>query len=162
MKTNSNISKHISYKEATKSITASNHGYDNTPNDEQLCNMQYLAEKVFEPLRGYFGIPIAITSFFRSEKVNVKVGGSKTSQHCKGEAMDIDADVLGAITNKQIFNYIKRNLDYDQLIWEFGDDRNPEWVHVSLKRSGTNRKQTLRASKEKAWNGKMITKYKVI
>lgn len=134
-----NISKHISYKEATFTQT----GLDNTPNETQLENMIRIAEDIFEPIREHFGKPIIISSFFRSAAVNKKVGGSKTSQHVKGEAMDIDAQILGGLTNRAIFFYIKDYLLYDQLIWEKGNDIEPDWVHVSLKASG-NRKQILK------------------
>ena len=119
------ISAHISFAEATKSQTAIRHGLDNKPNSVQMANMKYTAEKVFEPIRKHFGKPIAVTSFFRSEELNKRIGGSTTSQHCKGEAMDIDADLYGGMTNAQIFANIKKHLTFDHLIWEFGDNRNP-------------------------------------
>lgn len=161
-KMSSKISDHISYTEATKSPTAERYGINNRPDAATLISMKHVAENVFEKLRAHFCVPIAISSFYRSPALNTKVGGSKNSQHVKGEAMDLDADILGVITNKQIFDYIRKNLDYDQLIWEFGDDKNPAWVHVSLKCNGINRKQTLQAYKEKSWSGTMITKYKNI
>lgn len=136
---NKNISRFISYKEATFTQT----GLNNTPNETQLENMIRIAEDIFEPIREHFGKPIIISSFFRSAAVNKKVGGSKTSQHVKGEAMDIDAQILGGLTNRAIFFYIKDYLLYDQLIWEKGNDSEPDWVHVSLKASG-NRKQILK------------------
>lgn len=114
--------------------------------------MQALAENVFEPLREHFGHPIYITSFYRSPELNKAIGGSPSSQHCKGEAIDID-DVIGESTNADFFNYIKDNLDFDQLIWEFGNDGSPNWVHVSY-RASNNRGNVLKAVKE---NGK--TKY---
>lgn len=138
-----NISKHITYAEATKSQVAVRRGLDNTPNEVELKNMKHVAENIFEPLRAEKGIPVAVTSFFRSRKVNQKIGGSVNSQHCKGEAMDLDADVFGGWTNSEIFDFIRLNLEFDQLIWEFGNEFNPEWVHVSLKREGKNRKQIL-------------------
>ncbi|MCL1942798.1 MAG: D-Ala-D-Ala carboxypeptidase family metallohydrolase [Candidatus Azobacteroides sp.] len=153
-----NISMFISYAEAVKSNTAVRYARDNTPDAEQLENMKYVASKVFDKLRAHFGKPIAVTSFFRSRSVNALVGGSLTSQHCKGEAIDIDGDILGGVSNADIFNYIKNNLVFDQLIWEFGNDKNPDWVHVSLKRIGNNRKQILRSVKKetkteyKVWN----------
>jgi hypothetical protein len=91
-------------------------------------------------------VPIFIASGFRCENLNTLVGGSKTSQHRLGEALDIDADNYGGITNKQIFDYIKTNLHFDQLIWEFGTNENPEWVHVSYKPKG-NRNSVLKAKK---------------
>ena len=140
------ISEHISYKEGTNSITAIRRGIDNTPNDEQLNNMELIAEKVFEPLRKYVGGPIKITSFFRSEELNKRIGGSNRSQHCKGQAMDID-DTFKVVANSDMYNYIKNNLDFDQLIWEFGDDENPDWLHVSYVSKDENRKRCLRAIK---------------
>ncbi len=160
MRSNRTISKNISYTEATKSVTAIKRGIDNTPDCAALANMQFVAENIFEPVRGRFCVPIAVTSFYRSPALNKAVGGSSTSQHVKGEAMDLDADVYGVITNKYIFDYIKDNLNFDQLIWEFGDNNEPGWVHVSLKNSGTNRKQILQAYKEKDWTGRLRTKYK--
>lgn len=134
------ISKHISYSEATRTSVK----IDNTPNDIQLKNMKLLAEKVFEPLRVWASEPIRVNSFFRSVGVNAGVGGSKTSQHValNGSAMDVDA--TGEKTNSDLFHYIFENLEFDQLIWEFGNELNPDWVHVSYKATG-NRKQALKA-----------------
>lgn len=138
------VSKNISYKEATHSTTAKRLGIDNTPNAEQFSNMVYVAENVFQPIREHFGVPIYVSSFFRSEALNKAVRGSSSSTHTKGEAMDLDADVFEGVTNAQIFEYIKNNLEFDQLIWEFGTDENPAWVHVSLSKRN-NRKQILKA-----------------
>jgi hypothetical protein len=137
------ISDHISYNEATSSYLALKYGITNIPNEIQLKNMILLAEAVFEPLRAFIGYPLAITSFFRSKALNSKLKGSRTSQHManNGAAMDIDADVYGHTTNKEIFDYIKDNLNFDQLIAEYPDDKgNASWVHVSYKEKG-NRKQ---------------------
>lgn len=153
------ISDNISYTEATKSVTAIKYNIDNTPDKETLERMKYVAKNVFEPLRKHFGVPIAVTSFYRSSKLNKKIGGSSTSEHVYGSAMDIDADVFGMITNKDIFDYIKNNLSFNQLIWEFGTDKEPAWVHVSSKKSG-NKNEILKAYKEKNVFGKLITKYK--
>ena len=138
------VSKNISYKEATHSTTAKRLGIDNTPNAEQFSNMVYVAKNVFQPIREHFGVPIYVSSFFRSEALNKAVRGSSSSTHIKGEAMDLDADVFEGVTNAQIFEYIKNNLEFDQLIWEFGTDENPAWVHVSLSKRN-NRKQVLKA-----------------
>jgi hypothetical protein len=139
-----NISEHITYTEATKSLTAIKWGIDNTPNEKQLTNMKNLAVAVFEPLRAHFNMKLGISSFFRSKALNDHVNGSITSQHMadNGAAIDIDADIYGGITNKEIFDYIKDNLDYDQLIWEYGTKENPAWVHVSYKETG-NRHQNV-------------------
>ena len=150
------ISKHISYKEGVYSNTALRRGIENEPNKEQLENMKLIAEKIFEPLRSYVGGPIKINSFFRCPELNTAIGGSKTSQHCKGQAMDID-DTFGKATNADMYNWIKEHLDFDQMIWEFGDDDNPAWVHISYVSPGKNRNRCLKAYKDK---GK--TKYMVI
>lgn len=142
-----NISEHITYNEAIKSVEAIRNGLDNSPNDTQVINMQLIALKVFEVLRkGLGNKPININSFFRSELVNEQIGGSTTSQHCLGQAMDLDNDGRVGPTNKQIFEYILTKLDFDQLIWEFGSDESPDWVHVSYKEKG-NRKQVLKSIK---------------
>ena len=150
------ISKHISYKEGVYSRTATRRGINNTPNDEQLANMELVAEEVFEPLRAYVGGPIKINSFFRCPELNKAIGGSSKSQHCKGQAMDID-DTFGRMTNSEMYHFIKEHLDFDQMIWEFGDDDNPDWVHVSYVSPEENRKRCLKAFRE---DGK--TKYSVI
>ena len=141
------ISKHISYKEATFSQTATRKDIDNTPNEEVLCRMQAVAENIFEPLRAHVGGPIKINSFYRSINLNVAIGGVKSSQHTRGEAMDID-DTFGHMSNKEMFEFIKDELDFDQLIWEFGDDNNPAWIHVSYVSNENNRKRILKASKQ--------------
>ena len=150
------ISEHISYKESTHSNTALRRGIDNTPDNEQLDNMEVIAEKIFEPLREWVGGPIKINSFFRCPELNTAIGGSATSQHCKGQAIDID-DTFGKATNAEMYHWIKENLDFDQMIWEFGDDDNPNWVHVSYVSPEKNRNRCLKAYKD---NGK--TKYMVI
>ena len=124
------ISKHISDKEGSYSSTALRLGIDNTPGDYEYSNMQLIAEKVFEPLRNHIGKPIKINSFYRSVDLNKAIGGSSRSQHCQGRAIDID-DTFGHATNAEMYNWIKENLNFDQMIWEFGDDKNPNWVHIS-------------------------------
>ena len=118
--------------------------------------MILLSEKIFEPLRVHVGGPIKINSFYRGPELNKAIGGSAKSQHCHGQAMDID-DTYGNASNKEMFNWIKANLDYDQMIWEFGTDENPDWVHVSYVDPGSNRNRCLKAYRE---DGK--TKYMVI
>ena len=150
------ISKHISNKEGVYSRTALRLGIENKPNEKQLANMKLLAEEVFEPLRAYVGGPIKINSFFRSPELNKAIGGSAKSQHCHGQAIDLD-DTFGRCTNAEMYEFIKKHLDFDQMIWEFGDDENPDWVHVSYVSEKQNRNRCLQAYKE---NGK--TRYKVI
>ena len=132
------ISKHISYKEAVGSNYAKQKGIKNKPNEEQVENMKLLAEKVFEPLREWVDAPIKVNSMFRSLELNTALKGSKTSSHMKGEAMDITS--MGGKSNLEMFHYIKDNLEFDQLIWEFGKE--PKWLHVSFNKD-KNRKQVL-------------------
>jgi zinc D-Ala-D-Ala carboxypeptidase len=139
------ISQHLNLSELTRSDSAKRHGIDNTPTAEHLENFKLLADKVFEPIRLHFGVPIFISSGYRSKALNSFIGGSASSQHCKGQAIDIDMDGgNGEVTNRMVFDFIKTKLDFDQLIWEFGTDFNPDWVHVSFVKSG-NRKQKLKA-----------------
>ena len=151
------ISNNITYAEAIHSNTAKRRGIDNTPNPAQVETMKVTAEKIFEPLRKWVGGPIKVNSFFRSAELNTAIGGSKTSQHCKGQAIDID-DVFGHKTNAEMYAWIKENLNFDQMIWEFGTDMNPNWVHVSYVSDEDNRNRCLKAYKDK-YNK---TKYKVI
>jgi len=151
------ISKHISMKEAVYSNTAIRRGIDNTPGKYELQNMELLARKVFEPLREHVGKPIKINSFYRSIELNQAIGGSSKSQHCEGRAIDID-DTYGHMSNADMYTFIKENLDFDQMIWEFGTEENPNWVHVSYIDPETNRNRCLQAYKDN--NNK--TQYKVI
>lgn len=140
------ISKHFTLMEMTMSTTAKRLGIDNTPSSEAIQSMKLLAERVLEPIREYIGEPVRINSGYRSVELNKKVGGSKTSQHCLGEA----ADIFCFNKNSEIFHFIKNNLEFDQLIWEFGDEHEPDWVHVSY-RENRMRGQVLIANKR---NGK--------
>ena len=148
------LSKNLSLAEVTKSATAKRQGIANEPNIDQLESLKAVAENIFQPIREEFMCPIFVSSGYRSEALNEAIGGSKTSQHSKGEALDLDADVYGVITNADIFNFVLDRLEFDQLIWEFGTDENPDWVHVSFKKEGRNRMQVLKAVRV---NGK--TKY---
>jgi hypothetical protein len=140
------ISKHISYHEGTYSQTGVRRDLDNTPDDKQLKRMEEVAENLFEPLRDWVGGPIKINSFFRGEPVNTAIGGSRKSQHMKGQAIDID-DTFGHKTNAEMYHYVKDNLDFDQLIWEFGTDENPNWLHISWVSHRPNRKKLTVAKK---------------
>ena len=151
------LSKHVSYKEGVYSTTALRLGLKNDPSDDHLVNMMNISEKVFEPLRTHVGGPIKINSFYRGPELNKAIGGSSKSQHCHGQAIDID-DTYGNASNAEMYNWIKANLDYDQMIWEFGTDENPDWVHVSYVSPDKNRKRCLQAYRDE--NNK--TKYKVI
>lgn len=149
-----NLTEHITYAEATKSYTANRLGIENIPNEDQLFNMIVLGTEVFEPLRKWVKGPILITSFFRSEKLNQAIGGSSKSQHCLGQAIDVD-DVYGKKSNADMFDFITTHLDFDQIIWEFGNDDNPDWLHISYVSKNQNRRNVLRAVRE---NGKTIYK----
>jgi|TARA_R110000822_G_scaffold17244_3_gene58254 zinc D-Ala-D-Ala carboxypeptidase len=140
------LSNNLELVEVTRSETAKRKGIINEPTSEHLTNLKELANKVFQPIREHFKVPIFISSGYRSEALNKSIGGSSSSQHCKGEAIDIDLDGSSSgVTNADVFNFIKSNLDFDQLIWEFGTANSPDWVHVSY--SIKNRKQILKAVK---------------
>lgn len=143
------ISENLSLIEVTRSSTAKRLGIDNTPTPEHLANLKLLAQKIFEPIRAHFGKPIGVSSGYRSAELNKATpGASTTSQHSSGEALDLDQDSTGTgITNKQVFDYIKNTLEFDQLIWEYGTDKNPDWVHVSYESKGKQRKQILRCTR---------------
>ncbi|WP_047445410.1 D-Ala-D-Ala carboxypeptidase family metallohydrolase [Alistipes sp. ZOR0009] len=143
-----NLSKNLTLEEVTKSSTAEKLKIRNdNMTEEVLANLKALAEAIFQAARDKLG-PIRISSGYRSPELNKAVGGSQTSQHSKGEALDLQGI---SVSNKELFMFIKDHLDFDQLIWEFGTNTNPEWVHVSYRRSGKNRKQVLISVKE---NGK--------
>jgi len=140
------LSAHLDLSEVTRSDSAKRNGISNMPTPEHIANFKLLAENVFEPIREHFGVPIRISSGYRSKELNDKTkGASKTSDHCFGRAIDIDNDGT-SITNKQIFNFIKDNLKYKQLIFEFGTDENPAWVHVSYDPNNL-KNETLKAVK---------------
>lgn len=149
------LSKNLALAEVIRSETAKRKGISNMPPPEHIENFKLLAERVFQPIRDHFGVPIRISSGYRSAALNKAIGGAgktvngvyvPSSQHCTGEAIDIDMDGT-SITNAAIFNFIKDNLEFDQLIWEFGTDTNPDWVHVSYESTGKQRKQILKAKK---------------
>ena len=151
------LSEHLDLAEVIKSDSAKRNGISNMPTPEHLENFKKLAENVFEPIRKHFGVPIHISSGYRSKELNALIGGSLTSQHCSGEAIDIDMDgSANGVTNKIIFDFIKANLNFDQLIFEFGTKDAPDWVHVSWETTGKQRKQVLRAVKQSG-----ITKYQI-
>ena len=141
------LSKNLALAEVTRSETAKRKGISNMPTPEHIENFKKLAENVFQPIREHFGLPIHLSSGYRSAALNKAVGGSSSSQHCTGEAIDIDMDGT-SITNKQVFDFIRENVNFDQMIWEFGSDTNPDWVHVSYESTGKQRKQVLKAVKQ--------------
>ena len=154
----SKLSKHVSLKEGVYSTTAKRLGLENNPTSEHLVNMETICREIFEPLREAAGGPIKINSFYRGKELNTAIGGSKSSQHCKGQAMDID-DTYSCTTNADMYKHIKQNLSFDQIIWEFGDDENPDWVHVSYVSEEANRHQCLKAYRSQ---GSRKTKYSIL
>jgi hypothetical protein len=145
METSQKICKYLTLGEVVRSESAKRNGISNLPTNEHLENLKALGENIFDKVREHFGCPIGISSGYRSEALNRTIKGSSIkSQHCSGEAIDIDADIHGKITNADIFNFIKLNLNFDQLIYEYGTDSQPDWVHVSYKKNGGNRKSVLR------------------
>lgn len=138
--------------EVTYSQTAIKHGISNMPSEAHLKALRRIAEKVFQPAREALGFPIRVSSGYRSGALNKRIGGASASQHSKGEALDLK--VPPGKKNAELFSFIYNNLEYDQLIWEFGDEDEPAWIHVSYSK-GVNRKETLVAYKV---NGR--TKYK--
>ena len=141
------LSKNLSLGELTRSQTAKRRGINNAPKGNHLEAAKILAENIFQPIREHFATPIFISSGYRSQALNEAIGGSKTSQHSKGEALDIDMDHRKGPENEEIFHYIKENLPFDQLIWEFGTNERPDWVHVSYNSDGEQRGQVLTAKR---------------
>ena len=146
------LSKNFTIQEYIKSQTALRQGIDNTPTEEHMGNATALFRNVVQKVRDQFGVTV-INSGYRGEALNKAVGGSSTSQHCKGEAVDIECP---GTPNYDVAKWIEDNLDFDQLILEFYTPGIPDsgWVHVSYKSEG-NRKQSLTAMKE---NGKTVYK----
>jgi hypothetical protein len=142
------LSENLELSEVIRSESAKRLGVNNTPTAEHIENLKALAENIFQPIRDHFGVPIRISSGYRSAALNKKIGGAKVSQHLSGEALDLDNDGT-SITNKEIFDFIIANLDFDQAINEF----DYSWVHVSYTTKRKNRKQILKAIKQ---NGKTV------
>lgn len=146
------VSQYVSYEELVGSNTAKAKGIDNTPTKEIFENAVVVASEVFDPLRVWAGGPLGINSFYRCPALNTAVGGSPTSDHVYGHAIDIDADKYSnGKTNRELFLHIVDNLDFDQVIWEYGQDpknplKNCQWVHVSKRKSGNRKKITIKLS----------------
>lgn len=144
------LTEHFTLEELIVSPTAKRLRLPNIPSPEHIANMKYVCEKILEPVRAHFGKPVQINSSYRAPMVNKAVGGSKTSQHSNGEAVDFE---IPGISNKAVADWVADNLEFDQVILEFysaKDGANSGWVHASIKRNGANRKQRLIASKSKS------------
>ncbi len=159
------LSENLTLEECIKSNTASRLGIENIPTNEHAQNLKLIAKKIFQPIREHFGVPIYVSSGYRCKELNEAIGGSykivdgkkiQSSQHCHGQALDLDQDNRNSkVSNRDVFDFILMNLQFDQLIYEFGDSLNPSWVHVSYKEE-KNRNKVLKAYRE---DGK--TKYKL-
>ena len=141
------LTNNFSLKELTQSQTALRNGLDNTPDQQQTDNLQNICEKILQPLREFYNLPVKVTSGFRSEQLATMIGSKPTSQHCKGEAVDFE---IPSVDNKEVATKIKDEFIFDQLILEFYDGKNPNsgWVHCSYNLMG-NRKKILTALKTK-------------
>jgi zinc D-Ala-D-Ala carboxypeptidase len=144
------LSANFSMKEFTASDTAKRRGIDNNPGLKHAEAALELFANIVQPIRDHFGTSIFLSSGYRSYELNKAIGGSQTSQHSKGEAVDIDMDGRKGPENEDVFHYIRENLPFDQLIWEFGDNKRPDWVHVSYKKGGPQRGQILTAKRNSA------------
>lgn len=142
------LSKNLTLRECVRSHTAERLGIENKPGEKEIANLETIAKHIFQPAREHFGVPIYVSSGYRSKELNYAIGGSATSQHTQGRALDLDADVFGRISNADIFKYIKDSLDFDQLIWEMGSDLNPAWIHVSYVSDRENRKRIYKATRD--------------
>jgi hypothetical protein len=136
-----NLSKHVTRAEFERSETAINHGIPNFMNEFEIQRAILLCQNVFEPIRAYVGRPIRINSGFRSVATNKRIGGASSSQHCMAEAFDLD------LHDRELFEWILDNVEYDQAIYEAGNDEKADWFHISY-RKGRNRKQALRMIKK--------------
>ncbi len=150
-----NLTPHFTLKELTESPTAKAKGIENVPTPEHLANMRYVCEKILEPVRAHFGKPVQVNSSYRCPALNAAVGGSTTSQHVNGQAVDFE---IPGITNKAVADWVSEHLEFDQVILEFynpAEGANSGWVHASIKKEGGNRKQKLVALKD---GGKTVYK----
>jgi zinc D-Ala-D-Ala carboxypeptidase len=146
-----NLSKSFTLNELTKSQEATRLGIDNTPNEEHILNLKLLCENVLQPIRDFYGMPLSVSSGYRSAALCEAIGSSSKSQHTKGQAADFE---IFGVANKDLADFVVKNLDYDQCILEFWNENEPNsgWVHCSFNASG-NRKQFLKAEK---LNGRVV------
>jgi hypothetical protein len=146
-----NLSKSFTLNELTKSQEATRLGIDNTPNEEHILNLKLLCENILQPIRDYYGMPLSVSSGYRSAALCEAIGSSSKSQHTKGQAADFE---IFGVANKDLADFVVKNLDYDQCILEFWNENEPNsgWVHCSFNALG-NRKQFLKAEK---LNGRVV------
>ena len=145
------LSKNFTLKELVQSQTAARKGINNNPSEDQIESLQKLCENILQPVRDNFGMPLTVTSGFRSVQLCTAIGSSVNSQHAKGQAADFE---IFGLSNHELAHWIDKNLDYDQMILEFWnpEEKNSGWVHCSYKNPTDNRKQFLRAFRDE--NGK--------
>lgn len=152
------LSENLTLKEVTYSATAIKKGLNNQPNIAQKLVLKEIANKIFQPCRAFVGGPLKVTSGFRGPELNKAIGGSLSSDHCIADhetaALDLDCDVYGGKTNAELFHYIKDKLAFKQLIWEFGNDEQPNWVHVSYSTNPNYNKREVLIAKR---TGKRVT-----
>ena len=149
------LSEHFSKHEAIGSPTAEKYGIKNEPSKDQWKRIQTLIDELLEPVRVELDSSIKVNSIFRSQKLNERIKGAGSSQHLanNGAAADIECPKLG---NKKLFDLIKNNYSFDQLIWEYGDNLEPDWIHVSFVSKEKNRNQILKCVKDVKGNPKYI------
>ena len=146
-----NLSKSFTLNELTKSQEATRLGIDNTPNEEHILNLKLLCENILQPIRDFYGMPLSVSSGYRSPELCEAIGSSRTSQHTRGQAADFE---IFSVPNKEVADFVVKNLEYDQCILEFWNENEPNsgWIHCSFNNAG-NRKQYLQAQK---LNGRVI------
>lgn len=152
------ISKFLSLDDVTRSFQAKKHGIDNTPDADAIENLKWIGQTLFDPLKAQFP-DLFLESAYRNLKVNKLVGGSASSQHLKGEAIDVDDKHERKAENKKVFDFVVKNLDFDQVIWEFGDETGPDWVHISCKRNNLGNRKKITRAVRKLENGRFVTRY---
>jgi hypothetical protein len=133
----------MSYKEATRSQTATRLGIDNVPDTYQLKNMKFVAQEIFDKVREFVGGPLTCSSFLRVPDLNKAIGSTSSSFHCHGAAIDIK-NISTTVSDAEIFDFIRCELEFSELIWEYGDENEPAWVHIAFM-EGDNRKMVKRA-----------------
>ena len=146
-----NLSKSFTLNELTKSQEATRLGIDNTPNEEHILNLKLLCENILQPIRDFYGMPLSVSSGYRSPELCEAIGSSRTSQHTRGQAADFE---IFSVPNKEVADFVVKNLEYDQCILEFWNENEPNsgWIHCSFNNAG-NRKQYLQAQK---LNGRVV------
>ena len=145
------LSTNFYLSELTRSQTASRYGISNKPNTAQIANLKAVVENILQPARDYYRQPVIVSSGYRSPILNARIGGSKTSQHCTGQAVDFE---IPGISNREVANWIRSTLHYDQLILEFWNAKDPNsgWIHCSYVNSNRNQNLIFNGTKDLTWS----------